>query len=82
MKKIEISGIAKIDGSKSVDSDYAKININGISIEKLLADNMLSKEALEGKSYIDETAICKVTIAIEPYAMSLIVDGREMELEL
>lgn len=82
MKKFEISGVAKISCTKDISGDYARVEFNGIKIENLLADHMIEKDALDGENYIDETAICRVTISIEPYTEILSVNGKEMALEL
>ncbi len=80
MKKVEISGVAKIDANKS--STYSSIDINGIRIEDLLTDNLFSKDKADSNGYIKESALCKVTISIEPYDEILTVNGQEMPLEL
>lgn len=81
MKKVEINGVAKVYGTKNADNSYARIEINGIRIESMLADHIL-EDAPEGELYIDKAAICKVNITIEPYPEMLNVNGKEMVLEL
>ncbi len=80
MKKVAIDGIAKVEAYKSKDGNYSSVEVNGIKLEELLAENLLQKPP-DGDS-VRETGLCKITITIEPYPVDLRVNGQNLPLEL
>lgn len=82
MKKVEIKGIAKIEGFISDNNDFGRVEINDVDLEKLVATALLSMEAKEEGKSISETSFCKVSIIIEPYAETLTVNGKDIPLKI
>lgn len=86
MKKVEISGVAKVCAfvdAEEIDGDYARVLVNGVELDSLLTTHMLEKKITKGCSYIDEVAICKVSITIEPFTeLILSVNDEGIPLEL
>ncbi|MEG3071076.1 MAG: hypothetical protein HQP61_02390 [Peptococcaceae bacterium] len=80
MKKVEINGIAKIEAYRNGSGNYSTTTINGVSLEKLLANELLEKGA---SAYDDRKAsLCKISITIEKHNEALTINGEEMPLEL
>lgn len=82
MKKVEIKGIAKIDGFISKDNKSCSIQMNNIELENIIAEELLNMEAKEEGKFHRETSFCKVSIIIEPYAETLSVNGKDIPLKL
>jgi len=81
MKRVQMTGLAKVCGTRYAEGTYANIEINGIKIEDLLAAYMLG-DVPEGEQYIERTALCEIDINIAPCTEILSVNGEKMVLEL
>lgn len=82
MKKVEIKGVAKVNATFSSKNDYSSLEINGMELDRILAEKMVEVQESDNVSYPSETALCRVTISIEPYVETLSVNGQEVALEL
>jgi len=80
MKKVQISGVAKVDCYRSKDDEYGNVKLNGMGLEDFLAKRLMEKPNIELSA--NSAALCRVTIVIEPYPAIITVNGQEMALEL
>jgi hypothetical protein len=79
MKKVEISGVAKVEAYKSAKGDFANLKINGTELEMLLVDKLLENNEGEWPA---ENSLCQINITIKPYDAELVVNGQVTKLEL
>lgn len=80
MKKTEISGIAKVEVYQSKNGSYGTMEINGMGLEALLVSNLLNDSPNDDG--VRKTELCKISILVEPYPVNLVVNDKEMPLEL